>query len=357
MQCSRYAWAMGIAALMGLASACGSPGPPIPPSLQLPNPVNDLWAVRKGDRVYLAWSIPTRTTDGQTIRHPGKTAICRRTDSAINDCGSAIGEIASTAGAGTAPQKTEFTDILPVELQHEFPLDEASYAVSVMNANGRSAGLSNQVHVPTAPTLQAPQHLSAQVQASGILLSWSALPLPPIVSGLQYVYRLYRREKGSSADTKIFDGALTGEDEFTDHSFEWEKGYVYRITVATLVSRENTPEMQVEGDDSPAVEVFAHDTFPPAVPAGLQAVASGPGQPAFVDLIWTPDSDIDLAGYDIYRREAGNEAIRINSTLVQTPAYRDPTAVPGHNYFYSVSAVDLRGNESARSAEANESVP
>jgi fibronectin type 3 domain-containing protein len=39
------------------------------------------------------------------------------------------------------------------------------------------------------------------------------------------------------------------------------------------------------------------------------------------------------------------------------PAFRDAQVVSGKNYFYSVSAVDLRGNESARSEETSESVP
>jgi hypothetical protein len=43
--------------------------------------------------------------------------------------------------------------------------------------------------------------------------------------------------------------------------------------------------------------------------------------------------------------------------LVNTPAFRDSNVVPGHSYFYSISAVDVRGNESSRSEEASETVP
>jgi len=42
---------------------------------------------------------------------------------------------------------------------------------------------------------------------------------------------------------------------------------------------------------------------------------------------------------------------------VKIPAFRDSQIISGKTYFYSVSAVDLRGNESARSEEASESVP
>src|SRR5439155_897074 len=62
-------------ALVGtmLLAACGTPGPPLPPSLELPKPVTDLRAARKSDKVYLAWSPATQTTERQPIRHLGGT--------------------------------------------------------------------------------------------------------------------------------------------------------------------------------------------------------------------------------------------------------------------------------------------
>ena len=59
------------------AGGCGAPGVPMPPSLALPRPVNDLAAVRKGGRVLLTWTEPTETTDRQNIRRQGDTLVCR----------------------------------------------------------------------------------------------------------------------------------------------------------------------------------------------------------------------------------------------------------------------------------------
>jgi len=47
-------------------AGCASIGAPVPPSLELPKPPNDLRAVRKGDHVYLFWTVPTQTIDRQT---------------------------------------------------------------------------------------------------------------------------------------------------------------------------------------------------------------------------------------------------------------------------------------------------
>jgi fibronectin type 3 domain-containing protein len=115
--------------------------------------------------------------------------------------------------------------------------------------------------------------------------------------------------------------------------------------------------VQIEGDDSPVVRVVAHDVFPPSVPAGLQAAYSGEGQKPFIDLIWAPVASADLAGYNIYRSEADGAPVKLNSELVKTPSYRDSAVSSGKTYTYSVSAADVRGNESARSDQASETVP
>ena len=41
---------------------------------------------------------------------------------------------------------------------------------------------------------------------------------------------------------------------------------------------------------------------------------------------------------------------------MKTPTYRDLVTAPGE-YTYAVTAVDLRGNESAKSVEASEKAP
>ena len=71
--------------------SCGAPGVPIPPSLELAKPVTDLRAARKGDKVYLAWTVPSRTVDRQSVRHPGATRICRSLNVPVTDCKNPIG--------------------------------------------------------------------------------------------------------------------------------------------------------------------------------------------------------------------------------------------------------------------------
>jgi hypothetical protein len=252
-----------------------------------------------------------------------------------------------------------YTDVLPQSILSANPSAQIFYAVSVANENGRSAALSNTVWVLALRSLPPPTDFRVQVTAEGVLLSWTGSPQSSDTPQPGRVYRVYRREEGKDTDTAVGEMPLGTLRTYLllDHSFEWEKTYFYRMTVVTLTQTGGKSGSQFEGDDSPPVKVFAHDVFPPAVPAGLQAVFSGVGQQPFVDLIWAPDTEADLAGYNIYRREAVGSASKINREFAKTPAFRDTGVVSGHTYVYSVSAVDTRGNESAPSAETSEQVP
>jgi fibronectin type 3 domain-containing protein len=265
----------------------------------------------------------------------------------------------NNAAAKPARSIATYSDPLPADLQQQHRSQEATYAVEVLNDAGRSAGLSNMVHVPLASTLPPPRDFKAQVTADGVLLAWSGVHEQQASPGISHRYRIYRREQTDKNAALIAEQPLTGDpaNTFIDHTSDWEKNYSYTLDVATVVSEAGKPPVVIDGDDTPAVSVFTHDTFPPSVPSGLQAVYSGPGQQPFIDLIWAPATNADLAGYNIYRSDSGEPAAKVNGDIVKTPAYKDAAIISGKQYTYWISAVDVRGNESARSEPASEKVP
>ncbi len=361
--------------LSGLSwlSGCASIGPPEAPSLELPKPPTNLKAARKGDKVTLTWTIPARTMERQTVRYLGKTNICRGIAGNLKQCGTAVGEVAAPTDfekARKSPSKkltASFTDSLSPGFERQHATEFASYAVEVLNTAERGAGMSNQARVPLVPTITPFGDFAAKTNGRGVLISWQCPETPAEKNGGKYLFRIYRRLESTANWNKLSDVDATGcavrasgtdqvVTSFLDQSIEWERTYFYRGTVVSVVESADKPA-EAEGDDTAEVKVFAHDVFPPAVPAGLQAVFSGPGQQAFIDLIWTPVGDADLAGYNVYRHEAGVAAVKLNAELVRTPGYRDAQVVAGKTYFYSVTAVDERGNESGRSEEAEERAP
>ena len=364
-------------ALCLLLASCAQTGPPLPPSLELPKPPTDLRASRKGNRVTLIWSEPTLTTDRQSVRYLGPTLVCRSLESELTECGNPAAMLPAPSSApqksGSArpaaqksgsprPAPQAYTDTLPSTMQQQDPDAEVTYAVEVLNRNARGAGLSNRVHVPAMLTLPPPGDLSAELTGDGVVLTWTSAGesqnVPTKSLGVQHRYRIYRRDESSGKDAIAGEVPVgeAGPAKFTDSSFEWERTYLYRITAVSIVKQPDS-EVQVEGDDTPAVRVIAHDVFPPSVPAGLQAAYSGEGQKPFIDLIWAPVTNADLAGYNVYRSEANSAAIKLNSELVKSPSYRDSAVASGKTYSYAVSAVDVRGNESQRSEQSSESVP
>lgn len=356
------------ASSLAMLTACGTPGAPQPPSLQLARPVQDLTVARKGDRVTLTWTPPSQTTDGQNIRarYAGPTYVCRSIGGqATLTCQSSVGTVAASVPAppaqgqkgSAAPPKAEFTDTLATSLQQQYPLGFAEYAVEATNHLRRSAGLSNHVRVPLAPTLVPPGQLRTRITPDAIEVSFPC-PANQSIRGLEYAVQLYRRDSAGNVAHAGLQALPAVHCTISDTNFEWEKIYTYWVAGLTTVSWQGQNVARVEGNDSTRVDVFTHDTFPPAVPSVLEAVASGVGQKPFIDLTWTPNLDLDLDGYNVYRQEQGTSNwVKLNSSPAKTPSFRDEAVQQGKTYAYAVSAIDARRNESGRSAVASETIP
>jgi hypothetical protein len=358
-------WLIGSFLSVAGFSGCGTPGAPQLPSLNLAVPVEDLTATRAGNRVELDWTLPRKNTDRTLVKHIPETRICRQAGVALMSSCLVVAEVPTPKSYPPPKQKgqqepdavrMQYVDNLPRELGLDNPTGFVTYAVEEMNSKGRSAGLSNQVAVPVAPTLPAPDELSAEVSGEGVTISWTGsapVPLPP---GLTYRYQIERRPVGGPAYIVVGDVEPSAQGSYLDKSFEWEKKYEFRITTLTQV-RSHGMSASVQGESSKPVEVFTRDIYPPAQPVGLQAVFSSVGQKPFVDLTWAPNLENDLAGYNVFRRSEGGTWEKLNQQLMQVPSFRDDKVRASGKYVYSVSAVDLRGNESPRSTEASETVP
>ncbi|MBE0448229.1 MAG: S-layer homology domain-containing protein [Actinobacteria bacterium] len=110
---------------------------------------------------------------------------------------------------------------------------------------------------------------------------------------------------------------------------------------------QSEPTMPISGGggdsgDSPAPPA---NIQAPSAPQGLR-LASNVGA---ISLEWSPSREEDLAGYNIYRKEAGGEPTKLNNSLLVGAQYQDASAKPGAIYTYYITAVDRVGNESEKS--------
>jgi hypothetical protein len=356
---------VGSLVILFALAGCGTPGAPSLPSLNLSLPVDDLTASRRGNNVDLEWTMSRKNTDRTNVKHNPTTLICRHEGTTLMAKCQVVAEV--TPPTPKAPQKQKgegppgdvrihYVDTLPPEYGLQHPAGFVTYAVEETNQHGRSAGLSNQVQVPVVPTIAAPDKVEASVSADGVHVTWSGPQPPQPPAGVAYFYRVMRRPVGAPAYIVLDDLRPAAIGSYLDKTFAWEQKYEYRITTLSQVSAEGL-NGGVEGENSPPVEVFTKDIYPPAQPAGLQAVYSSVGQKPFIDLTWAPNMESDLTGYNIFRWTEGGQPQKLNTQLLQVSSYRDEAIEPGKKYFYEVSAVDLRGNESPKSAPASETAP
>jgi hypothetical protein len=365
--------ALPAALAIGLVlTGCGTPGAPMPPSLKLPTPVTDLSAVRAGNQVLLAWTMPKKNTDKLLLKGNVPVRVCRKEEDGA--CALIASGLEFAPGDGGA-----FTETLPPALAAGAPR-KLAYFVELTNRNGRSAGLSNAAAVLAGEAPAGVANLTAEVRKDGIVLRWTP---GASAGGPQASIRLHRKlltpapeakptaQQGllapppepleqsllvdASANGRVLDKAIRfGE------SYEYRAQRVLRVHLSEKTGNPETDSLTLElaGPLSEPVRVAANDVFPPAAPTGLAAVATGAGAEAAIDLSWQPNTETDLAGYAVYRREGSESWQRISPAQpLAGPAFHDAHVEPGHAYHYAVTAIDQGGHESARSAEAEETVP
>ena len=336
-----------------MLAGCGLPSAPQPPSLKLPEPVTDLTALRAGDDVHLHWTMPKRTTDKVQLKGAQQAHICRRVET--GPC--------ETAGAQAfnPDSPADFVDHLPTPLVSGSPR-LLTYTVNLANHAGHSAGPSNPAATASGSAPLRVDGLTTTAQPEGVVLSWHS-------TGAEQLLRIHRVLVPTPGTPKTSELAgvpappeqtleVTGTDQgqaldrdaALDHTYRYSAERVLRLTLGGN-------SLEVLSAPSETVTINARDIFPPATPRDLQAVADPEAHA--IDLSWAPNPERDIAGYVIYRRDTASSAppARISPPNEVAPSFRDLNANPGHRYAYSVSAVDLDGNESPRSSETEESLP
>jgi hypothetical protein len=339
--------APGLGLPLLMIAGCALVAAPQSPSLKLPEPVTDLAAQRTGDQVELHWTMPKRDTDKVLLTGSQKVEICRSVDA--GPCA-----IAGTVSLALNAPAT-YTDSLPADLSSgaRRPL---AYTVILENQVGRSAGPSNSTVTAAGSAPPPIQNLQARAQADGVVLTWTAENGEATVR----IHRVLAQKASAPKPTAPLEQTLeySGKDQgrVLDRDAALDHTYTYtaqRIMKLTLQGK----SFEVASAPGQPITIDARDLFPPAAPQELQAVADPKARA--IDLSWQPDTEADLGGYLVYRRDAGSntQPVRISPSAQPAPSFRDANVMPGHSYEYSVSAVDQDGNESPRSAEVEETLP
>jgi len=393
----RLARALASAALLLLTVGCASPGVPRAPSLELPQRITNLAAERAGKTVKLRFTTPQRTTDNEPLRAPVQASLCR----AVGD--GPCRPTASFPGKVVISGPVEWVDALPPELSAG-PARRLVYRVELFNERGKSAGPSDPAFAAAGEAPQAVEGLRVEGSARGVVVRWTPEPQPtgevlvqreavgppptpagkaaappPAAKPNGVAQKLGAKRKarvaaGSGASGPVSPrpekeeavewlraGAAAGPDTggLIDGTAKVDEPYRYSAVRSRTLTVDGR-SLELRSEASAPVMFTLHDIFPPAVPQGLLAAGFAPEGSAKleVDLVWQPDTEADLAGYNVYRQVLAADgtaglAVKLSDKPVQLPAFHDMSAEHGVGYRYTVTAVDAMGNESAASTAAD----
>jgi len=344
--------------LAALLFACAAQGPPHPPRVEKPERITDLAAFQVGRTIELTFTLPTQATDGEGLSKPLELQLFRvitppgqKPSAPPVDSQAWVTLLPSELTRYQRGEKIVYPDHLSDPEYSQRLGASVTFAADCLTRGFRhrpvEGDLSNRVVVrllDVSPPVESPR---CETTEHALELSWlqpttslSGQPLRDLAG-----YRVFR------SDTRKGPFDLRGETpaaRFRDPEFEFEHSYLYRVRALFKSEGSGGSGRQLaESEDSKPCAITPLDTFPPAAPAGLNAISTATG----VEVIWNANTEYDLAGYNIYRRDGEGAPHKLNSELVGTPLYRDTTAEAGRRYAYWVTAVDSAGNESTSSGE------
>jgi hypothetical protein len=383
-----------VSSICVFAGGCASPGEPLERKALVPAAVTDLAATQQGDSVVLTFTMPKESVEHRVLKDPPTIEIYRTfsPEQPPISPATASGSSGTFSVSAPIPYVTipasmvdrysnrgfiRYTDTLKAQDFAQHSGWVAQYTVRTQTNPKKISADSNRAQLPIFPAPDAIDDVKAEVTHSAVVLTWT--PPQKTIAGPTPVpsgYHIYRAEvntvtaapnentsasmvaekiataKSSSPLIKIGDSEAPA---FSDTQAEFGKTYKY--SVRSFITHST---LNLESDDSNLVTVTPKDIFPPSAPQGLVIVLvpEQTDSPASLDLSWAISPETDIAGYNVYRSEhVGIPGQRLNAELLITPAFRDMNAVPGHRYFYTVTAVDRSGNESPVSAVVSSGVP
>jgi hypothetical protein len=363
-------------------AACASPGEPVTRRPPVPTPIDDLAAGQSGNTVVLTFALPRETVERKPLKHPPAIEIYRSFSEA--PAPSTLPQPAPTllvtipsdlVGHYAVEGRATYADPLTPEILKDHGGATATYIVRTSVSSKKSSADSNLASLRINPVPEPIDDLHAEVVHSAVELTWTAPdktpvgPAPPIRE-----YRIFRAELPASTppaqpatpppaaanavtrSTPTLERiAQSDSPAYTDLKVALGRTYEYAVRSVVDYSGQ-----ELESTDSNQLTITVRNTLPPSAPQGLEVVLvpATPQAPAQLDLSWAINPETDIAGYNVYRsEEQGVLGTRLNSGLLPTPTFNDMSRVTGHRYFYSVTAVDRSGNESAPSSAVSAEVP
>ena len=319
-----------------LLGGCGRKGMPVPPGTIRPTAIKDLSYRITPNGVELSWTVPIRNRDGSPIEGIKGFDLLKAKAPVNETCEGCPPEFGHPIEV-PFEAKPEKARKMYYEDRTLSPGTRYIYEVRTvkgwLNISDPSNRISFAWHVP--PT--APTRLMAQPTQDGIYISW----LPPATWSNEtpvdrpLSYRIYRTKADKDNWKPIHE--LVNANGFFDLSVKRGEKYSYKVSAVLIYHG-----TEIEGPQSQEATAQPRPIKPPRAPEGLVAVYHNmaPNGGYGVELLWQENSESDLAGYFVYRRDKDGLIDKLNHTPVAISRFIDRTILPQGTYEYWVTAVD-----------------
>lgn len=381
---------LALAALVALPG-CGHRGDPLPPLRHTPPGLAEFRLAQRGETLEISALAPGASVDGIPYE--------RLVVELLHAEGTKDLEKAGTRRELEAYARQRVAVTLPLP-----PPGTIVRAAARGIAGGEKGPRTLTMAIVVQPLVSEPSELRARLVAAGVELAWAGVvpepvdaavkpPRPPGMPGLPGAAGAPGAEPGAppaavqdfhaSPGSSAPPGALsTGEAgarvveprKAGFHVYRRVGTESYRLPLAQepLADRRATDETAPRGatacyvvravaSSDPLVEsaasneacVEVRDIEPPAAPGGLAVLPRDAG----LEVLWTPSSESDLGGYRVYREAPGEPRRKLADVEPGRSSWLDTSARAGVSYLYSVTAVDLAGNESPEPQRAEGGLP
>ncbi len=201
--------------------------------------------------------------------------------------------------------------------------------MALLLAFAGAAGAQGALLTPGTPSVSDPG------TGSTLIISWE-VPADPLRVG----FNLYRGSSIDGSYQRINQPLLT-QNTYNDLGLVHGTAYWYRVTAVDAGGLESEPSASASG--------VPIDSTPPGVPTVNSAAPTGTS--GEITVTWLPNSEADLAGYNIYYgRDPIQPLTRTNNRLITGTSWLQTGLVNGQTYYFRVTAMDARGNESGQSS-------
>ncbi|KZE76199.1 hypothetical protein AV654_23870 [Paenibacillus elgii] len=287
-----------------------------------------------------------KETAAEAFVHSSRIPACLKNwDANASKSGGSECEIVKLSRVFQAPKAGETQDVGTISLSDVNGWGSGSSS----GGGGGSSGSEQPDRTPPA----VPTGLTAAADLTSVKLSWNAVSDKDLAR-----YNVYMSaNSGQTWDSAFYVTSAAPSTvtsvTYTVTGLTYGKEYAFAVSAVDTSGNESVKSAVVKATTkTPPDDGGGKDMTPPAIPAGLTAVAGLTS----VELSWNAVSDTDLAGYGVYMSENGgqtwNRPLPVSPTArlgLTEMRYTVTGLTYGKEYAFAVTAVDTSGNESAKS--------